>query len=211
MEVKQIHGIAQVNATDWNRLAGVDYPFLRHEFLLAMEQSGSASEQTGWLPAHLLVKDKDELVGLMPLYLKQHSSGEFVFDQQWAQAYEQHGLDYYPKWLTAIPLTPCQGSRIVVKAGVDLGDVTKLLLEFIKQLSEQLGVSSWHCLFPVKLQAELLRSLGLSIREGVQFQWFNKDYRDFDDFLQTLSASKRKMLKRERRRVGEQGIRLLRI
>lgn len=211
MKVQQINSITQVNSADWNRLTGVDYPFLRHEFLLAMEQSGSASEQTGWLPAHLLVMDKDELVGLMPLYLKQHSSGEFVFDQQWAQAYQQHGLDYYPKWLTAIPLTPCQGARIVAKAGADLGDVTRLLLAFIKQLSEQLGISSWHCLFPVEPQAALLRSLGLSIREGVQFQWFNKGYRNFDDFLQTLSASKRKMLKRERRRVGEQGIRLLRI
>lgn len=211
MQVIQINSITYVNSADWNSLAGVAYPFLRHEFLLAMEQSGSASEQTGWLPAHLLVIDKDELVGLMPLYLKQHSSGEFVFDQQWAQAYQQHGLDYYPKWLTAIPLTPCQGARIVAKAGVDFGEVTRLLLTFIKQLSEQLGISSWHCLFPVEPQAELLRSLGLSIREGVQFQWFNKGYRNFDDFLQTLSASKRKMLKRERRRVGEQGIQLLRI
>jgi len=211
MEVKQINSMTQVDFADWNRLAGDAYPFLRHEFLLALEQSGSVSEQTGWTPAHLLVLDKDEVVAFMPLYLKQHSWGEYVFDHQWAQAYQQQGLDYYPKWLTAIPLTPCQGPRIVIKAAIDPFEVTQLLLNFIKQLSEQRGISSWHCLFPALQQVELLRSLGLSIREGVQFHWFNKGYRDFEDYLQTLSASKRKMLKRERRRVSEQGVRLLRI
>lgn len=211
MEVKQINSMAQVDSADWNRLAGDAYPFLRHEFLLALEQSGSVSKQTGWTPAHLLVIDEDELIAFMPLYLKHHSWGEYVFDQQWAQAYQQHGLDYYPKWLTAIPLTPCQGPRIVVKPAIDLFEVTQLLLTFIKQLSEHLDISSWHCLFPNLQQAEQLRSLGLSIREGVQFHWFNQNYHDFNDFLQTLSASKRKMLKRERRRVSEQGVRLLRI
>ena len=211
MEVKQINSMTQVDCKEWNRLTGDAYPFLRHEFLLALEQSGSVSEQTGWASAHLLVLDEDQLVALMPLYLKQHSWGEYVFDHQWAQAYQQHGLDYYPKWLTAIPLTPCQGARIVYKAGIDPVEVTQLLLNFIKQLSEQRDISSWHCLFPVEQQAERLRSLGLSIREGVQFHWFNKGYQDFNDFLQSLSASKRKMIKRERRRICEQGVRLLRI
>ncbi len=211
MEVKQIHSIAEVDGAVWNRLAGHVYPFLRHEFLLALEQSGSVCEQTGWMPAHLLVMNEDQLVAFMPLYLKQHSWGEYVFDQQWAQAYQQQGLDYYPKWLTAIPLTPCQGSRLVIQEAIDPLEVMHTLLEFIKQLSEQLGISSWHCLFPELQQVEQLRSLGLAIREGVQFHWFNRDYRDFNDFLSTLNASKRKMLKRERRRVSEQGVSLLRI
>ena len=211
MEVKQINSMAQVDGAAWNRLAGAAYPFMRHEFLLALEQSGSVCEQTGWVPAHLLVMNEDQLVAFMPLYLKHHSWGEYVFDQQWAQAYQQQGLDYYPKWLTAIPLTPCQGPRIVIQEGIDLLEVMRLLLAFIKQLSEQLGISSWHCLFPDLQQVELLRSLGLSIREGVQFHWFNQGYRDFNDFLSTMNASKRKMLKRERRRVNEQGVRLLRI
>lgn len=211
MEVKQINSMKQVDSADWNRLTGDAYPFLRHEFLLALEQSGSISEQTGWVPSHLLVMDKDELVAFMPLYLKQHSWGEYVFDHQWAQSYQQHDIDYYPKWLSAIPLTPCQGTRIAIKATIDPLDVTHTLLTFIKKLSEQRGISSWHCLFPAWQQAEQLRSLGLSIREGVQFHWFNRDYRDFNDFLQSLSANKRKMLKRERRRVSEQGVHLLRI
>jgi len=211
MEVKQIHSMAQVDCKVWNRLAGDAYPFLRHEFLSALEQSASVSEQTGWEPAHLLVMEADELVAFMPLYLKRHSWGEYVFDQQWAQAYRQQGIDYYPKGLTAIPMTPCQGARIVVKAALEPIAVTQLLVDFIKQNAEKLGISSWHCLFPVEQQAKLLQSLGLSIREGVQFHWFNRGYSDFNDFLQTLNAGKRKMLKRERRRVGEQGVSLLRI
>jgi len=211
MEVKLINSLSQIEPAAWNRLAGDTYPFMRHEFLLALEQSGAVSEQTGWLPHHLLVVKDAELMAVMPLYLKLHSWGEYVFDNQWAHAYQQSGLAYYPKWLTAIPFTPCQGTRICVGESVDLLEVSRLLFAFIKQMSEQHDISSWHCLFPIGLQVEVFRSLGLGIREGVQFQWFNKDYRNFDDFLRTLSASKRKMIKRERRRVGEQGVELLRL
>jgi len=211
MEVIQINSMSQVDSTSWNQLAGDAYPFLRHEFLLALEQSGSVCQQSGWIPAHLLVLDDDSLIAFMPLYLKNHSWGEYVFDHQWAEAYHQQGLEYYPKWLTAIPLTPCQGTRIVIKESISSLKVTQALLSFIKQLSEQHNVSSWHCLFPTLQEAELLKSLELSIREGVQFQWFNNHYQDFDAFLQTLNASKRKMIKRERRRIHEQDIRLLRI
>lgn len=211
MEVIQINSMSQVDSTSWNQLAGDAYPFLRHEFLLALEQSGSVCQKSGWIPAHLLVLDDDSLIAFMPLYLKNHSWGEYVFDHQWAEAYHQQGIEYYPKWLTAIPLTPCQGTRIVIKESISSLKVTQALLSFIKQLSEQHNVSSWHCLFPTLQEAELLKSLELSIREGVQFQWFNNHYQDFDAFLQTLNTSKRKMIKRERRRIQEQDIRLLRI
>ena len=211
MEVIQINSMSQVDSTSWNQLAGDADPFLRHEFLLALEQSGSVCQKSGWIPAHLLVLDDDSLIAFMPLYLKNHSCGEYVFDHQWAEAYHQQGIEYYPKWLTAIPLTPCQGTRIVIKESISSLKVTQALLSFIKQLSEQHNVSSWHCLFPTLQEAELLKSLELSIREGVQFQWFNNHYQDFDAFLQTLNTSKRKMIKRERRRIQEQDIRLLRI
>jgi len=176
-----------------------------------LEQSGAVSEQSGWRPSHLLVVNGDELLGMMPLYLKQHSRGEYVFDNQWAQAYHQYGLAYYPKWLTAIPFTPCQGARFCSKARADEREIFQLMLDAVKALAEQHGVSSWHCLFPDTGRLELLRSLKLQIRENVQFHWFNKGYHDFDDFLQTLNAGKRKMIKRERRRVGEQGLELRRI
>jgi len=211
MNIKQIQSMSQIDPSAWNQLAGTDYPFIRHEFLTALEESGSVCNQTGWKPAHLLVYDDEILIALMPLYLKGHSWGEYIFDHQWAQAFQQHGLNYYPKWLTAIPLTPCQGSRIVVRDEIDPFKITQLLLSFIKKLSKEQNISSWHCLFPTLPQVELLESLQLSIREGVQFQWFNKDYLDFDDYLLALSSSKRKMIKRERKRVIEQGIELLRI
>ncbi|TAL42040.1 MAG: N-acetyltransferase [Methylovulum sp.] len=211
MKIKLINSLAQVDAESWNNLAGDAYPFLRYEFLLALEQSGAVSEQTGWRPSHLLVVNGDELLGMMPLYLKQHSRGEYVFDNQWAQAYHQYGLAYYPKWLTAIPFTPCQGVRFCSKAHADEREIFQLMLDAVKALSEQHGISSWHCLFPDTGRLELLRSLKLQIRENVQFHWFNKGYHDFDDFLQTLNAGKRKMIKRERRRIGEQGLELRRI
>jgi uncharacterized protein len=211
MEVKQITNMSQITALQWNQLTGIACPFLRHEFLSALEQSGAVCEKTGWLPQHLLVLESGTLIAIMPLYLKLHSWGEYVFDQQWAQAFTQQGLNYYPKWLSAIPFTPCQGARLVVKDGYDGGAIALLLLDYIRSLSEQRNMSSWHCLFPDQPNLEQLRTMGLSIREGVQFQWFNKNYPDFDGFLQTLTASKRKMIKRERRRVTEQGVECLRI
>jgi len=211
MEVKQIASMAQIDAADWNRLCGPDYPFLSHEFLSALEQSAAVCPQTGWEAAHLLVFDNQKLLAALPLYLKTHSWGEYVFDQQWAQAYQQHGLAYYPKLISAIPFTPCQGQRLLFAADADQTAICALLFSFIQQLAERHGISSWHCLFPNPSQLELLKSLGLSVREGVQFQWFNRNYLTFSDFLQTLSADKRKMIKRERRRVAEQGIELLRV
>lgn len=211
MEVKLIDNLLQIDGVAWNNLAGDAYPFMRHEFLSALEQSGSVSSQTGWTPKHLLVFTQNQLVASMPLYLKTDSSGEYVFDHQWANAYHQHGLKYYPKWLSAVPFTPCQGPRLITGASVDQEPVFRLLLGVIEALSEEHKISSWHCLFPDVQQADLLSSLGLSVREGVQFQWFNRDYRTFDDFLQTMTASKRKMLKRERRKVNEAGIELIRL
>jgi predicted N-acyltransferase len=158
-----------------------------------------------------LVLDDNKLVAFMPLYLKEHSWGEYVFDHQWAQAYQQHDLNYYPKWLTAIPFTPCQGARIVFNNAIDSLEITHLLFSFIKHLSIQHNISSWHCLFPSPTPPPLFNTLQLIIREGVQFQWLNKNYQNFDDFLQRLTTSKRKMIKRERRRVTEQGISLRRI
>jgi len=211
MQVNPITSMTQIDAGAWNRLVKDGYPFLRHEFLLALEQSGCASSQTGWSPQHLLVMQNHELLAFMPLYLKSHSRGEYVFDQQWAQAYQQYGFRYYPKWLTAVPFTPCQGPRVAIDDAADAPAVMRLLTGFIKERAGQDAISSWHCLFPDPSQAEWLRGLGLSLRESVQFHWFNKGYRDFDDFLQTFSSGKRKMIKRERRRVSEQGIELRRL
>jgi len=211
MQVKQIANIMGIAAAEWNALVGSDYPFIRHEFLAALEQSGSVSEQTGWSPRHLLVYDQEALVALLPLYLKTHSFGEYVFDQQWAAAYRQHGLAYYPKWLSAIPLTPCPGPRLVLKHSVYQAGAMRLLFDWIRELSIEKDISSWHCLFPDQRQAGQWQAQGLLLREGVQFHWFNKGYRDFDDYLDAFTAAKRKMIRRERRRVNEAGIELRRV
>ncbi len=210
MIVKQINSMMEVDAVCWNSLVQNKDPFLRHEFLLALEQSGSVCEQTGWSPYHLLVFDNDELIAAMPLYLKKHSRGEYVFDQQWADAYTQSGMEYFPKWVNSVPFTPCQGQRILIKQGLESTLVIHQCIATIQQLSELNNISSLHCLFPGSSQSECLAQY-LLIREGVQFQWFNKDFRDFDSYLQMFTSRQRKKINKERRKVNEQGIRLQRL
>lgn len=211
LNVKSLSRLTDIDSVQWNALVGDDYPFIRHEFLSALEETGAVAGPTGWQPAHLVVMDGKTLLALMPLYLKAHSRGEYVFDQTWAQAYHSHGLSYYPKYLTAIPFTPCQGPRLLVKTGFDSTPIIERLINFIGKLMQDQRVSSWHCLFPDQFLQNTLQNRGCIIREDVQFQWFNRNYRSLDDFLQTLTASKRKMIKRERRKISEQGIRLHRI
>jgi uncharacterized protein len=211
MEVNFITRLNTVDPHQWNTLTGVDNPFLRHEFLLALEQSGSVSPQTGWQPKHIVVTHKQELLAVMPTYEKTHSWGEYVFDQPWAQAYQQHGLNYYPKLLSAIPFTPCQGPRLLIKDDVDSVLISNMILNFVKTQAEQHSLSSWHCLFPDSTSLELLSRHSLIIRNDVQFHWFNRDYQSFAEYLQSLTSSKRKMIKRERRKISEQGIHLLRL
>jgi predicted N-acyltransferase len=211
MQTQLLESLTDIDADAWNGLAGDEYPFLRHEFLLALEQSGAVCEKTGWQTRHATLTDQAGLCAILPLYIKHHSRGEYVFDQQWANAYHHYGLAYYPKLLSAIPFTPCQGPRMALRTDADPGLALGQFTTAIEQLAGQHQLSSWHCLFPASQELKLLQKAPFSIREGVQFQWFNKNYRDFDSFLQTLNASKRKMIKRERRRVIEQGVNLQRL
>jgi len=200
----------EVNANCWNTLVQGKDPFIRHEFLFALEQSGSVCSDTGWNPHHLVVFDQQELIAAMPLYLKTHSQGEYVFDQQWADAYAQSGMDYYPKWLNSIPFTPCQGQRILIKQGLDQQAIIQCCIEYITQLSEQHNISSLHLLFPDHQQTDLLKQQ-LLIREGVQFHWFNKNYVDFADYLQSFTSRQRKKINKERQNVNNLGIELQRL
>ncbi len=202
--------MTEVNASCWNELVQDSDPFLSHAFLLALEQSSSVSKETGWEPYHLLVFEQQKLVAAMPLYLKRHSRGEYVFDQQWADAYAQSGMEYYPKWVNAIPFTPCQGQRILISDLVERSSIIQLLLNTIKQLSELNNISSFHCLFPSPDQVNLLDQQ-LLIREGIQFRWSNNNYPDFADYLQTFTSRQRKNINKERRKITEQGIYLQRL
>lgn len=193
--------ISEIDAADWDALVG-DTPFLRHAFLNALETTGCASPETGWQPAHLTMRDGDRLTGAMPLYLKSHSYGEFVFDWAWADAYRRHGQHYYPKLLCAVPFSPVTGPRLLGEPGALPG-----LAAAAVDLAEERGLSSIHCLFPTAAQADELSGQGWLIRTDCQFHWRNRGYRDFDDFLDTFSSAKRKKVRRERRRVAEAGIR----
>lgn len=192
-------------------MAGGDYPFLRHAFLQALEASGSACAASGWLPQHLLVESDsgDRLLAVLPLYLKNHSYGEYVFDWQWADAYRRHGLDYFPKLLSAIPFTPATGPRLAFRE-VAKEALLPLVAEALAARAQQVGASGWHILFPAGEEAVLWQAMGMDERLGCQFHWFNQGFRTFEDFLATFTSRKRKELKRERRLVSESGIRLQR-
>lgn len=199
-----LESIAEVDAAGWNALAG-GQPFLRHEFLRALEESGCTTARTGWMPRHLVLEDAGgRLAGALPLYLKAHSRGEFVFDFAWASAYAQSGLKYYPKLLSAVPFTPVTGPRILTHPTADAAAATLIRLACEYARSERL--SSWHVLFPRERDLHLLTGAGLIQRRDCQFHWFNRGYRSFDDFLASFTAEKRKKAKRERRRVAEAGI-----
>ena len=182
-----------------------NHPFLRHEFLHAMEEHLCVGETFGWLPRHLGVyDDNDALLGAMPLYEKHNSYGEFVFDHAWADAYLRNGLSYYPKLVSAIPYTPAQGQRLLVRPELQAA-IYPLLLDRAIQLTRQLGCSGFHCLFPLPEEHRFLGQQLLS-RHDCQFHWRNHHYRDFESFLSRLNAKKRKNIRQERRRAASSGV-----
>ena len=202
-----LDSISQVDAARWTALVPDGEPFLRHEFLSALEDSGCAVPRTGWAAQHLIIEDAEGVpLAAMPLYLKSHSRGEFVFDFSWANAYAQHGLPYYPKLLSAVPFTPVRGPRLLAGAQVERESATRILIEAAMELVRANELSSWHVLFPSEETTEELGSAGLIMRRDCQFHWFNRGYESFDEFLATFTAEKRKKAKRERRRVAEAGI-----
>ena len=206
MTARVVTSLADVDARQWNALVGPGAPFLRHEFLLALEASASASPATGWSATHLLIDGPDgRLAAALPLYLKPHSWGEFVFDFTWAEAHRRAGLAYYPRLVSAVPFTPATGPRLLARAGDER--VRLELVAAARALLGELGLSSWHLLFPSPGDRELLRRAGLLARLDCQFHWFNDGYASFDDFLSRCTAEKRKKIRRERRRVAEAGIR----
>ncbi len=208
MRIQVLDSIGEVAAGEWNALAGGAHPFLRHEFLNALEASGCVSAETGWQPCHLLLLDKkDATVGAMPLYLKNHSRGEFVFDWAWAAAYQRAGYDYYPKLLNAVPFTPVAGPRFLCAGnGGQQVERRSLLLAGTVELAHRMEASSLHCLFPSAQDAEWMEEKGMMLRTDCQFHWKDDGYEDFSDYLATFSSAKRKKVNRERRRVREAGI-----
>lgn len=188
--------------SQWNALAG-DQPFVRHEFLSALHETGCAAPDTGWTPYFLALRRGGALAGAVPLYLKTHSRGEYVFDYAWADAYARHGLRYYPKLLSAVPFTPVTGARLLACSHEDRIVLARGLIE----LAQQLKLSSLHLLFPRDEDLAALREAGYLVREGVQFHWRNAGYAGMDDFLAAFNHDKRKKIKQDRKKVAQAGIR----
>lgn len=200
--IQILERLADVGANAWNSLAGIN-PFLRHEFLSNLESSGCVCAETGWEPRHILIWRGASLVGAMPLYLKHHSYGEYIFDWAWADAYHRHGLNYYPKLSSAIPFTPVSGARLLS----DDASICAMLTSAALTLAKETQVSSLHILYPTGIQAESLKSAGFMLRNSTQFHWHNRSYDTFDTFLAEMSHDKRKRIKQERRKLAEQDIR----
>jgi uncharacterized protein len=201
---------SDIPAATWNGLvpstAGkLDNPFLDHAFFLALEQSGSATRRTGWQPQHLLLSNAaGEVVGLMPMFLKSHSQGEYVFDHGWANAFERAGGSYYPKLQSSVPFTPVTAPKLLIGNGDPV--LKAALLSAADQIAEQHGVSSVHATFVPEDEAELARAAGWLVRHDTQFHWHNRGFARFEDYLETLSSRHRKITRRERRDALSDGL-----
>lgn len=219
--------ISTIGNKNWNALARSDYPFLRYEFLSALEEEhenhrAACCSETGWQPYHMAahVDNCEAPVAVMPLYIKGHSYGEYVFDWAWADAYQRNNLEYYPKLLAAIPFTPCTGSRILAGKTFDV-DAKKQALQAamsraLRKECEDNGLSSAHLLFPDKTLIDSFQKEAYLLRKAVQFHWFNSNaettpYTDFEDFLSHLKARKRKAVRKERQRIQNEGIKIQRL
>ena len=204
--VKVVSRLAELPADEWDACVGDDNPFLSYAFLQAMEASGSATAETGWLPQHLALEDgARRLVAVAPLYLKSHSYGEYVFDWGWASAYERAGGRYYPKLQCAVPFTPVTGTRLLLRPDAPAAAADTLIAGMV-ELARRHKVSSLHVTFPTRGEWERLGAAGFLQRIGQQFHWENHGYGTFEDFLAALNSRKRKQIRRERREAIEGGI-----
>jgi len=209
LSARTVSSLSEVNAGEWNACAGTDNPFLTHAFLHALEESGSCRAETGWLPQHVLIEDKGSaLIGAMPMYVKGHSQGEYVFDHNWAHAYENAGGRYYPKLQVSVPFTPATGPRLLVAPGPEKERNQRLLIQAATKIADKLGVSSLHVTFPTEAEWKLMGGTGLLQRTGEQFHWENAGYENFNEFLENLTSRKRKSIRKERARAIAEDVKI---
>ena len=195
-----------IDAADWDTLVRDDDPFTSYAYMRALEDTGQAGPQTRWVPRHVAAHDGERLVGVLPLYEKDDSRGEFVFDFAWADAYQRAIGPYYPKLVTAVPYSPVGGRRLLIAADVDRHAVAAALIRAALDEMENRQASSWHVQFCHEDDVSWLSEAGFLPRRDCQFHWFNQDYRDFDHYLESFRSSRRKKTRRERRRVREAGV-----
>ena len=213
--VKAHRRIAEIGREAWDACAGnpayAGNPFIRFDFLDSLEQAGCAVERTGWGPTHLSVEDDaGRTAAVMPLYLKSHSQGEYIFDHGWAEAYQRAGGRYYPKLLSAAPFTPATGARLLLRRGVDTEEGRAILLGGALAVCREQGASSLHVNFVPRDEWLWMGGHKLARREGQQYHWLNAGYASFDDFLAALSSGRRKTIRRERRE-AQSGLEIVRL
>jgi uncharacterized protein len=205
--IDYLTSLREVDAAALDALLPPGDPFANRSFLVALESHRAVDPSLGWSPAHVAARDEQgHLVGLLPLYFKGNSFGEFIYDWSWAAAFRQAGIAYYPKLFSGIPYTPATGARLWTQAGPLQQDIRRALIEAAMGLAREQGLSSWHVAFPAADESALLEAAGLLVRKDVQFHWFNRGYRHFPDFMHTLASDKRRKLKAEQRKVAEAGI-----
>jgi uncharacterized protein len=208
-EAREYSSIDALPAAQWNALAGTGCPFLRHEFLAALEHNGCVDPSNGWTTAHIALLDGGKLVAAAPAYYKAHSWGEFVFDFAWAQAYERNGLRYYPKLVCAVPFSPINSPRLLLDPALPAEPLrTQLIAELIARCSAR-NLSSAHALFISDTERQAFEASHWLLRSAVQFHWHNAGHQDFDSWLATFRSEKRKQIRRERRRCQEAGVHFL--
>jgi uncharacterized protein len=206
MQIEVLSGLEAIAPNDWDALVGDGSPFLEWGWLASLEESGSVTAETGWLPQHLVLRERGRLVGACPLYVKTHSQGEFVFDHGWAEAAHRGGIDYYPKLLVATPFTPATGVRFLSHPDADRPAVMAALGAALKEVCARQGFSSVHVNFCLADETAALKAVGFVERTGYQFQWINPGWRTFDDYLDAFRSKRRTQIKRERRELDTQGI-----
>jgi predicted N-acyltransferase len=206
LTIKIIRKIGEVGREDWDRLLDHGSPFMRWDWLDALEQAGCIEEETGWLPHHLIAERGGEVVGACPMYLKLHSMGEFVFDYEWAELAHRLGISYYPKLLVGIPFTPVTGARFLTAPGADRRGLIQLMGQSLARIAKDNKISSVHVNFCLEDEQRALAAVGFVQRVGLQFHWENRGYGSFEDYLGSFRSDRRNKIKRERRAIAERGI-----
>ena len=211
MGVQRLRGIEDVDREMWRTLEPPEFPFFDFEFLNALEHSGSIGGRSGWSPAYLVCREGGRVLGALCLYLKTDSYGEYIFDWEWARAYQQYGLSYYPKLVAAVPFTPATGPKLLLRRDVDVttrARVTNALLEAVEDLGTEYRVSSSHALFLPEHELDEFTKRGFAVRHSLQFHWYNQGYETFSDYLAALSGKRRRQILRERRQLEGEGLKI---
>ena len=211
MKINFIDSIEKIDKEDWDAVLSSEYPFLKYEFLKALEVTNCVSPEQGWTPLHLIASENERIVAIMPLYIKTDSQGEFIFDWSWADAYYRNGLNYYPKLVSSIPFTPASGPRILIADETRSREVIEEISRALKQITKESDFSSVHILLANKNEIKDFSQENFSLRTSYSFHWFNNHYLSFENFLQDMTSRQRKNIRKERKKINDQGVTVSRI